>query len=100
VTVRSRGVMEKCTFCTQRIQAAKIMAKAEGHPLPANVPQTACQQACPAGAITFGNIKDPDSDVTRLKGSSRSYELLSELNNRPRISYLAKIRNLRAEGRG
>jgi molybdopterin-containing oxidoreductase family iron-sulfur binding subunit len=95
VTVRSRGVMEKCTFCTQRIQAAKIQAKAQGHPLPSNEPQTACQQACPAGAITFGNIRDPKADVTRLRGSRRGYEMLAELNNRPRISYLARIRNPR-----
>jgi molybdopterin-containing oxidoreductase family iron-sulfur binding subunit len=98
VTVRSRGVMEKCTFCTQRIQAAKINAKAQGHPLPSNEPQTACQQACPAGAISFGNIRDPQAEVVRKKSSPRSYELLAELNNRPRISYLARIRNPRPDG--
>jgi len=95
VTIRSRGVMEKCTFCTQRIQAAKIGAKAAGRTLAANEPQTACQQACPTQAIAFGDILDDRSQVARQKNLNRSYEMLSELNNRPRNSYLARIRNPR-----
>jgi molybdopterin-containing oxidoreductase family iron-sulfur binding subunit len=95
VTIRSRGVMEKCTFCTQRIQAAKIDAKAAGRPLAANEPRTACQQACPTQAIAFGNILDEQSQVAQQKKLNRNYELLAELNNRPRNSYLAKIRNPR-----
>ncbi|MCZ6649522.1 MAG: TAT-variant-translocated molybdopterin oxidoreductase [Acidobacteria bacterium] len=95
VTIRSRGVMEKCTFCTQRIQAAKIDAKAAGRPLAADEPRTACQQACPTQAIAFGNILDPRSKVFQQKKINRNYELLAELNNRPRNSYLAKISNPR-----
>jgi molybdopterin-containing oxidoreductase family iron-sulfur binding subunit len=100
VTVRSRGVMEKCTFCTQRIQAAKIDARAKGLPLAPDTPQTACQQACPAGAISFGNILDPSSQVVKQKAINRRYEMLAELNNRPRVSYLARIRNPREEAEG
>ncbi len=98
VTVRMRGVMEKCTFCIQRIEEAKISrliragaSDPEKFPLPPF--QTACQQACPAEAIVFGNEADPNSWVTRLRGSPRGYTMLDSLNTRPRVSYLTRIRN-------
>jgi Fe-S-cluster-containing dehydrogenase component len=97
VTVRSRGVMEKCTYCVQRISERRIDAEREdrkindaAHP---NELQTACQQSCPAGAIIFGNINDPDSKVSKLKAQARNYSLLGELNTRPRTTYLAEVRN-------
>jgi MoCo/4Fe-4S cofactor protein with predicted Tat translocation signal len=93
VTVRSRGVMEKCTFCIQRITRAKHQAKLEGRTVADGEIVTACQQACPTQAIHFGNINDPRSVVTQLKQKDRNYNLLAELNVRPRNSYLAKIRN-------
>lgn len=93
VTVRSRGVMEKCTYCVQRIQAARIDAKMADRPLKDGDVKTACQQTCPTQAITFGDIRDPESVVTRQKQNSRDYILLEELGNKPRTSYLARIRN-------
>jgi Fe-S-cluster-containing dehydrogenase component len=93
VTVRSRGVMEKCTFCLQRIVRAKRTAKHEGRTVHDGEFMTACQQACPTGAITFGNIIEKDSVVATQKEKSRNYELLAELNVRPRNSYLARVRN-------
>jgi MoCo/4Fe-4S cofactor protein with predicted Tat translocation signal len=98
VTVRSRGVMEKCTFCTQRINETKIAFKREGQDhIPDGTIKTACQQACPVGAIVFGDLNDKDAAVTKLHADPRSYKLLEEINVRPRVAYLAKIRNLNPE---
>ncbi|HEY5959656.1 MAG TPA: 4Fe-4S dicluster domain-containing protein, partial [Polyangiaceae bacterium] len=93
VTVRFRGVMEKCTFCVQRIQRTKIQSKNDRRPIKDGDIKTACQQACPTDVIVFGDLSDPSSRVARLHARSRSYALLEELNNRPRVQYLARIRN-------
>jgi MoCo/4Fe-4S cofactor protein with predicted Tat translocation signal len=93
VTVRFRGVMEKCTYCIQRISRARITAKDENRDIADGDVKTACQQVCPADAIVFGNINDPESKVSRIKKMNRRYELLAELNVQPRTSYMAKIRN-------
>jgi molybdopterin-containing oxidoreductase family iron-sulfur binding subunit len=100
VTVRSRGVMEKCTFCVQRIQEAKIEATRLGQPLRDGDFQTACQQSCPAQAIVFGNLNDPASRVARMAANRRSYQVLGELNVRPSVSYLTLVRNRPADEEG
>jgi len=92
VTVRSRGVMEKCTYCIQRIEAAHAAADKEGRRIKEGEVMTACQQACPASAITFGNIKDAEAAVTKLRRSGRNYALLDHLGTRPRTTYLARWR--------
>jgi len=93
VTVRSRGVMEKCTFCVQRIQNVKIEAKNEGREIRDGEIVPACAQACPSQAIVFGDLNDESSQVAKLASIDRSYHILAELNVKPRVSYLAKIRN-------
>ena len=95
VTVRSRGVMEKCTYCVQRIQNTKIQANNEGRrPIGPNEITTACQDACATKAIKFGDLHDPESDVAKAHANPRSYVMLEELNNRPRTKYLARVRNV------
>ena len=101
VTVRMRGVMEKCTYCTQRIEQAKIAQKVKAgstgnvrlSEAAGTVPKTACQQACPAGAIVFGDVSDADSTVSKLKLQPLNYSVLSDLLTKPRTTYLARVRN-------
>jgi Fe-S-cluster-containing dehydrogenase component len=92
VTVRSRGVMEKCTFCVQRLQEAKIEARRRGEPLTDGAVQTACQQSCPAQAIVFGDLNDPRSRVSQQREDARHYHTLAELNIGPAVGYLKLVR--------
>jgi molybdopterin-containing oxidoreductase family iron-sulfur binding subunit len=93
VTVRNRGVMEKCTYCVQRISAARIASDRDNHPIADGEVLTACQQACPTNAIVFGNMNDAGSQVAKLKAETLSYGLLEDLDTQPRTSYMPRVRN-------
>ena len=93
VTVRSRGVMEKCTYCVQRISHARIQSKLDDRSIRDGEIQTACQNACPTQAITFGDINNPENKVAKMKAEPRNYGVLEDLNTRPRTTYLASVRN-------
>jgi Fe-S-cluster-containing dehydrogenase component len=97
VTVRSRGVMEKCTYCVQRISAARIASERDGRRIEEGEVKTACQSVCPSEAIVFGDLNDPNSRVSKLKADARDYALLHELNTRPRTTYLAAINDFSPE---
>lgn len=94
VSVRGRGVMEKCTYCLQRVQNAKIQTRSEGRRIEDGELQTACQEACPSQAIVFGDVNDPNSLVSRHHADSRVYDMLGDLNIKPRTKYLARVRNV------
>jgi molybdopterin-containing oxidoreductase family iron-sulfur binding subunit len=93
VTVRERGVVEKCSFCIQRIQEKKLLAKTEGRPLQDGEIIPACGQACPSKAIVFGDLNDPESQVSKLFKDKRNYHLLEELHTLPSVGYLTLVRN-------
>ena len=93
VSIRSRGVMEKCTYCIQRIAHGRMSAEKENRQVRDGEVVTACQQACPAGAIQFGDMNDKNSRVTKIKENPRNYQLLEDLNTRPRTTYLAVVLN-------
>ena len=100
VTVRSRGVMEKCTYCVQRINQARVAAKLDDRQIRDGDVLTACQAACPTDAIVFGDINDSKSRVSQLKADPRNYGLLAELNTRPRTTYQGVVRNPNPELEG
>jgi molybdopterin-containing oxidoreductase family iron-sulfur binding subunit len=93
VTVRDRGVMEKCSLCVQRIQEAKFVALGEGREVVDGDIQTACQQSCPAKAIVFGDLKDPESRISKMRQDPRHYVVFEELNIRPSVGYMRLVRN-------
>ena len=97
VTVRSRAVMEKCTFCIQRIMEARSNAIRDGKTLDGNDITTACQQACPTTAIVFGDANDPKSEIAKMRNHNLSYHVLEELNVKPNVTYIAKLRNTHSE---
>jgi molybdopterin-containing oxidoreductase family iron-sulfur binding subunit len=94
VTVRMRGVMEKCTYCVQRINKVRIDAEVESRRIRPGEIQTACQQACPTEAIAFGDLNDPEWEATRRQAEPLNYGLLEEIGTQPRTTYLAKLRNV------
>jgi molybdopterin-containing oxidoreductase family iron-sulfur binding subunit len=93
VTVRNRGVMEKCTYCVQRIERVRIKARVEKRPIFEKELQTACQQTCPTEAIVFGTLSDPNAQVTKHHNDERAYKLLNELGTKPRTAHLIRLRN-------
>lgn len=97
VTVRSRGVVEKCSLCVQRIQEKKLQAKKEGRPVMEGEIKTACQQSCPGDAIVFGNLNDPEAEITKVVKDPRTYQLLEQLHTLPTVSYVTKVRNMDPE---
>lgn len=97
VTVRSRGVMEKCTFCVQRIEEARSEAVQRGIPIKGTDVKTACQEACPTNAIQFGDINGKDSEFYKYRTHELGYYVLEELNVRPNVTYIAKLRNIHTE---
>jgi molybdopterin-containing oxidoreductase family iron-sulfur binding subunit len=99
VTVRSRGVVEKCSFCVQRIQEKKMQAKLENRSLKDGEIQPACVQSCPAGALVFGNLKDKDSKVSKMQAEERNYHLLEQLHTLPSVGYLTRVRNVEPSGK-
>jgi molybdopterin-containing oxidoreductase family iron-sulfur binding subunit len=96
VTVRSRGVMEKCSFCVQRIQSTKLTAKRENRKMNTDEFTTACAQTCPSNAIVFGDLNDKSSEIAQLYANDRSYHVLEELGVKPSVQYMTKIRNTKA----
>ena len=93
VTVRSRGVIEKCSFCVQRIQEGKLTAKAEGRKLADNDVRTACQTACPTQAIIFGDVNNPNAEVSKRIASDMTYKVIEEVNIQPSVNYSMKVNN-------
>jgi Fe-S-cluster-containing dehydrogenase component len=91
--VREKGVMEKCTFCTQRIREGKEKAKQFNRPVLDSDVKTACQQTCPTNAITFGNTNNPESQVSQMRKDPRAYTVIAEVNTRPQVTYYTKLRN-------
>ena len=97
VTVRSRGVIEKCSFCVQRINEAKLKAKLENRQLEEGELKTACQESCPGDAILFGDMNNPDSEIAKLLTNPRTYQLLEQLHTLPSVNYLTRIWNKEPE---